>query len=122
MGIKRTARKIGKALDTAADVAGALTSKGEPDVTVKTETGPGDSVSVSAEPVTATTKISKAVAGTPGNFAGALAIAGALLLNPDFATRLGTFTVGLARGEGGWGALTALVGAGLLAYRHRPAP
>lgn len=47
-------------------------------------------------------------------FTGVLFIAGALLLNPDFATKLGGFTLALARGEGAWGALSALVGAGLL--------
>lgn len=59
------------------------------------------------------------VSGFVGNFSGILAIAGALVLNPEFATALGQFTIRLSKGEGGWGALLALIGAGLLAYRRR---
>lgn len=62
-------------------------------------------------------KVSKAAAGWQGNFAGVGAIVGALVLNPDFAKALGGFTLNLARGDGSWGALAALIGAGLLAYR-----
>lgn len=62
-------------------------------------------------------KVSKAVAGWQGNFAGIGAIVGALVLNPDFAKALGGFTLNLARGDGSWGALAALIGAGLIAYR-----
>ncbi len=61
--------------------------------------------------------ISKAAAGWQGNFAGIALVVGALFTNPQFADALGKFTVRLANGEGSWGALAALVGAGLIAYR-----
>lgn len=56
---------------------------------------------------------------------GVLFIAGALLLNPDFSTKLGAFTLALAKGESVWGALSAVIGAGLLVIarmrdRQRP--
>lgn len=62
-------------------------------------------------------RVEKAAAGWQGNFAGILVIAGSLLLNPDFATKLAGFTIGLAKGEGSWGALAGLIGAALIAYR-----
>jgi hypothetical protein len=98
----------------------AKTRNPERDVTVTATTGPEPSTTVTTEPVTVTTKVSKAIGGVVGNASGVLLVAGSLLLNPEFASALGRFTVGLARGEGGLGALAALVGAGLLAYRHRP--
>lgn len=70
--------------------------------------------------VTAT--ISHAVSGWQGNVAGVAAIAGALMLNPDFTAKFSAFMIGLSRGEGGWGALVALIGAGLIAYRSKTAP
>lgn len=87
----------------------------------KTVTETADTITtVVVEPKSTATTIAKAVSGWQGNFAGVAAIAGALLLNPDFAKQLGAFTLGLSKGEGGWGALIALVGAGLIAFRHKP--
>lgn len=54
-----------------------------------------------------------------GQFTGILFIAGALLLNPDFAAKLGTFTLALARGESAYGALASVVGAGLLVIANQ---
>lgn len=66
------------------------------------------------------TAIKNAISGWGGNFGGIIAIIGALVLNPDFTTAVGQFFVRLSRGEGGWGALVSLIGAGAIAYRHRP--
>ncbi len=71
---------------------------------------------------TTTSVLKKAASGWQGNFAGAAAIAGALLLNPDFSAALGAFTLRLSKGEGGWGALIALAGAALVAYRSTRPP
>lgn len=65
------------------------------------------------------TKVSKAAAGWQGNFAGIGLIVGSLLVNPSFSDALGKFTTRLANGEGSWGALAALIGAGLIAYRGK---
>jgi hypothetical protein len=98
-----------------------------PPVPVATSTGDGVNIPTSAPlPAPPSTpvveRVKTAVSGAAGNFAGIAAIAGALLLNPDFAAQLGRFTTGLASGEGSWGALLALVGAALLAYRRTPSP
>lgn len=77
----------------------------------------GLNVPTSAPNIPILQRVEKAAAGWQGNFAGILVIAGSLLLNPDFATKLAGFTIGLAKGEGSWGALAGLIGAALIAYR-----
>lgn len=62
-------------------------------------------------------RVDEAAAGWQGTALGLLTVAGSLLLNPDFSAKLGSFTVALAKGDGSWGALAALVGAALIAYR-----
>lgn len=72
------------------------------------------------QPNTAGNAIKEALSGWQGNLAGVVAIVAALLSDPTFAAKLGVFTTSLATGNGRWGALVALLGAGLIAYRHRP--
>ena len=67
-------------------------------------------------------KVKKAASGQIGNLSGIGLIVGALMSNPDFTAKLASFTLGLSRGEGGWGAIMALVGAGLIAYKSTSTP
>jgi hypothetical protein len=76
--------------------------------------------SVAVENTTTATKIKNAASGYAGNLAGIAAIAAALLTQPDFTRALAGFTLALSKGEGGFGALIALAGAALIAYKHKP--
>lgn len=76
-------------------------------------------VTTIVEPNDVLTKIKRGVSGAPGNFAGVAAIAGALLLDPNFSKLLGAVTTAFATGEGRTGAVMALIGAGLIAYRTK---
>lgn len=112
--MKDNAAKV--AVDTAADVVTEVAASA-----VTRET-PEATTTATVEPKTTTVLVAKAISGWQGNWAGIATIAGALLLNPDFAAKLGGFTVALAKGEASWGAVAALIGFGLIAYKHRPAP
>ena len=61
-------------------------------------------------------KLELVLDGLGNTVTGVAVIAGSLLLNPDFANKLGDFTLALARGEGSWGALASVVGVGLMVY------
>lgn len=100
-----------EALDKIEDVAETVQTVTETAVTT-----------VTVQPNDVKTKVANAVSGWQGNFAGIGLVVAALVTNPDFAKALGGFTIQLARGDGSWGALAALAGAGLIAYKNRPHP
>lgn len=106
-------------IDTVKDVVDVLPVPHEVTAVIDT----ADAVtSVVSEPKTTSTTIKQAVGGWQGTLAGIVTIVCALLLDPNFSSLLGRFTTALATGNGRWGAFAALVGAGLVAYRHRSAP
>lgn len=109
-------------LDKAQEAASVIIAPAVTGVTEasKAVTETADTITtVVVEPKSTATAVKHAISGWQGNLAGTVAIAGALLLDPSFSKALGNFTTALASGNGRFGAIVALIGAGLVAYKAK---
>lgn len=125
--------KLGKVIDKIDDVADVVQEVGKvlplPKVvqdvaeTAQTVTETAEAITtVTVQPNDTKTKVANAVSGWQGNFAGVGLVLGSLFLNPDFASAVGGAFINIAKGDGAWGALASIAGAGLIAYKNRPHP
>jgi len=80
---------------------------------------PAAITTVIVEPNTTATAVKKALSGWQGNAAGAAAIVGGLMVDPNFSAMLGRVTTAFATGTGRTGAVLSILGAALIAYRAR---
>lgn len=96
--------KVPMASEPVHEVAYADETKPEPEVAI---------IADAPEPPKPS-KLDKVLDALQNGVTGVGIIAGSLLLNPDFAKKLGEFTLALANGEGSWGALASVVGVGLI--------
>lgn len=76
---------------------------------------------VVVEPKNTATAVKHAISGWQGNLAGAVLIIGGLMSDPTFSRIVGNVTEAFASGKGRTGAVLALIGAGLVAYRAKTA-
>lgn len=74
---------------------------------------------VVVQPNNTATAVKRAVSGWQGNLAGAVLILGGLMADPNFSRIVGNVTTAFATGTGRTGAVMALIGAGLVAYRSK---